>query len=292
MSALILHRVDEIRARAEAARRAGRRVGVVLTMGALHEGHLSLVEHAARIADEVIVTVFVNPTQFGPNEDLAKYPRTLERDVELASKAGATCIFAPEAKEMYPGADATRVVVSKVSEPLCGQFRPGHFAGVATVVTKFFAILGPSVALFGRKDYQQLQVIRTLASDLLLPVEVIGLPTVRDADGLARSSRNIYLSADERQRALSIPRALARAFEAFAGGERDRTRVLDLVSEELRKGSLDVQYAELLDADDLSSFPNGKLPERVLLAIAAYSGSTRLIDNIVLGEDLSPMGLS
>jgi pantoate--beta-alanine ligase len=291
VSALILHRVDELRAHAEAARRAGRRVGVVLTMGALHEGHLSLVEHAARIADEIILTVFVNPTQFGPNEDLAKYPRTLERDIELATKAGATCVFAPDAKEMYPGADATRVVVSKVSEPLCGRFRPGHFAGVATVVTKFFAILGPSVALFGRKDYQQLQVIRTLVSDLLLPIEVIGLPTVRDADGLARSSRNVYLSSEERQRALAIPRALSRAFEVFTGGERDRAKILELVSEELRKGNLDVQYAELLDADDLSSFPTETLPDRALLAIAAYCGSTRLIDNIVLGEDPSPIGL-
>lgn len=292
MSALVLHRVDEMRIRAEEARRAGRRVGVVLTMGALHEGHLSLVEHAARIADEVVVTVFVNPTQFGPNEDLAKYPRTLERDIELATKAGATCVFAPDAKEMYPGADATRVVVSRVSEPLCGRFRPGHFAGVATVVTKFFAILGPCVALFGRKDYQQLQVIRALVSDLLLPVEVVGLATMRDADGLALSSRNVYLSPEERKRALTIPHGLVRAFEAFSGGERDRGRILDLVAAELRQADLEVQYVELLDADDLSSFPTGELPERALLAVAAFCGRTRLIDNIVLGEDPSPNGLS
>lgn len=287
MTATILKRPDEARAFAERARADGKRVAVVLTMGALHSGHMSLVRHARRVADEVIVTVFVNPTQFAPHEDFSLYPRTFERDVSLSEEAGATCIFAPSASDMYPKGDATQVIVSGVSAPLCGRFRPGHFAGVATVVTKFLTILGPSIALFGRKDYQQLQVIRALVRDLFLPVEVVGLPTVRDADGVAQSSRNAYLSLEEREQARQIPRALAVAQQAFAGGERSRGRILELVSGVLSASGLELQYADLLDPDDLSLPDGDDLGERVLLAIAAFSGKTRLIDNVVLGEDAS-----
>lgn len=287
MTARVLYHPDEARSFAHQARSEGKRVGVVLTMGALHAGHMSLVEAASRLASEVIVTVFVNPTQFGPAEDYSRYPRALERDVAMSEAAGASCVFVPSAEHMYAKNEATRVVVSGVSEPLCGPFRPGHFAGVATVVAKFFGILGESVALFGRKDYQQLQVIKHLVRDLFLPIEVVGAPIVRDSDGVALSSRNAYLSPEERARARAIPIALSLAQNAFRAGERSRSRILELASRALAASALELQYLELVDADDLSPFESDEVPERALLALAAFSGTTRLIDNVVLGEDAS-----
>src|SRR5450432_3218578 len=189
-------------------------------MGALHAGHLSLVREARARADVVAVTIFVNPTQFGPSEDFARYPRRLDRDLELCREAGVSHVFAPEASEMYPAGERTRVHVSELTASLCGPHRPGHFDGVTTIVSKLFAVAGACVAVFGRKDYQQLKVIERMTRDLLLPVEIVGLKTLRDTDGLALSSRNAYLTLEERARALAIPRALSAAVSAFASGER------------------------------------------------------------------------
>jgi pantoate--beta-alanine ligase len=285
----VFRTVAEFRAGCDALRRTGARLGFVPTMGALHAGHLRLVEVARRHAERVAVSIFVNPTQFGPKEDFAKYPRNLERDVELLRGAGADLVLSPSADEMYPPGEKTRVRVAALGEHLCGPFRPGHFEGVATVVTKLFAIAGPCTAVFGRKDYQQLKIIERLARDLLLPVEVVGELTVRDVDGLALSSRNAYLSADERRRALAIPRALAGASAAFRAGERRAAALIEPVRAALAQAGLRPDYAEIADADELFPFaPGAVVPERALLAIAAFCGATRLIDNLVLGEDAPP----
>lgn len=288
---IVLTKVAELRAHADRVRADGKRVGLVPTMGALHVGHLALIEEARRLADEVVVTVFVNPTQFGPQEDFARYPRTLERDVALATGAGASAVFAPEVLEMYPKGEKTRVSVAGLTEALCGASRPGHFAGVTTIVTKLFAATGPCTAVFGRKDYQQLKVIERMTTDLLLPITVVGHRTVREADGLALSSRNQYLSAEWRERALSIPRALSAAHAAFAAGERGPRAIRELVRKELEQAGLRVDYVEVAHAEDLVPFTAAeRLPERVLLAIAAFADATRLIDNVVLGEEPAPLG--
>ena len=265
-------------------------MGFVPTMGALHAGHLHLVRVARRHAERVAVSIFVNPTQFGPNEDFSRYPRNLEKDVVLLASAGADLVLAPSAEEIYPKGEKTRVHVSGLSEHLCGPFRPGHFEGVATVVTKLFAIAGPCTAVFGRKDYQQLKIIERLARDLLLPVNVVGEPTVRDVDRLALSSRNAYLSSDERARALAIPRALTEAAAAFGEGERRAGALIDPVRAALAAAGLRPDYADIADPDDL--FPlaaDALVGERALIALAAFCGTTRLIDNLVLGEDAAPM---
>lgn len=265
-------------------------MGLVPTMGALHEGHLALVREAKRQAARAAVTIFVNPTQFGPKEDFSRYPRTLERDVALCESAGADLVFAPPVEEMYPPGDATRVRVAGLTAFLCGASRPHHFEGVATVVTKLFAVTGPCVAVFGRKDYQQWKVIERLVRDLLLPVRVVGYPIVREADGLALSSRNAYLSVDERGRALALPRALSEAASRFAAGERRVDQLLPAVRRELEAASLVLDYASFSDADTLSPFAeDASLPERALLALAVFAGTTRLIDNLVLGEEPGPL---
>ncbi len=281
--------IAEFRAACDEGRAGGGRLGFVPTMGALHTGHLELVKAARRYADRVAVSIFVNPTQFGPNEDFGKYPRNLERDVELLRTVGADLVLSPSADEMYPAGEKTRVRVAELSQHLCGPFRPGHFEGVATVVTKLFAIAGPCTAVFGRKDYQQLKIIERLARDLLLPVRVVGHPTVRDADGLALSSRNAYLSSEERGRALAIPRALRAAGLLFRAGERGVRALIDPVRAALTEAGLAPDYAELADADEL--FPLGvdaQVGDRALIAVAAFCGTTRLIDNLVLGEDALP----
>jgi pantoate--beta-alanine ligase len=288
---LTLHRsVAEFRQAAQAVRNAGKRLGLVPTMGALHAGHLSLVSEARSRAGEVALTIFVNPTQFGPNEDFARYPRTLERDLELCRAAGVSHVFAPEASEMYPKGERTRVQVSGLTAALCGPHRPGHFDGVTTIVSKLFAVVGECVAVFGRKDYQQLKVIERMTRDLLLPVEIIGIGTLRDADGLALSSRNAYLTPEERARALSIPRALSAAVSAFAAGERRVTELRQMVLAELGEGGLRLDYATLADPDELVPLEADAISgERLLLAIAGFMGKTRLIDNVVLGEDPPPI---
>ncbi len=291
---LAVHRtVAEFRAAANAVRSSGRRLGLVPTMGALHEGHLALVREALTRADSVAVTIFVNPTQFGPNEDFERYPRTLEQDVELLTRAGASHVFAPDASEMYPPGERTRVTVSGLTASLCGPFRPGHFDGVTTIVSKLFAVAGECVAVFGRKDYQQLKVIERMTRDLLLPVEIIGLRTMRQADGLALSSRNAYLSPEERARALAIPRGLSTAVAAFQAGERHVGALRSSLLAALQEAGLRLDYATLADADALvplaDEAPSG---ERALLAVAGFMGKTRLIDNVVLGEDPAPIASS
>jgi pantoate--beta-alanine ligase len=285
--------IAEFRAACDAVRASGRRLGFVPTMGALHAGHLHLVRVARRHAERVAVSIFVNPTQFGPNEDFSRYPRNLERDVELLASAGADLVLAPSPAEMYPSGEQTRVRVAGLTDHLCGPFRPGHFEGVATVVTKLFAIAGPCTAVFGRKDYQQLKVIERLARDLLLPVHVVGEPTVRDVDGLALSSRNAYLSADERQRALAIPRALATAAASFQAGVRLASSLIEPVRAALREAGLRPDYAEIADPEGLFPLdPAAAVGDRALVALAAFCGTTRLIDNLVLGEDAAPMAAS
>jgi pantoate--beta-alanine ligase len=281
--------VAEFRTACVDVRAARRRLGFVPTMGALHAGHLRLVEVARRHSDCVALSIFVNPTQFGLNDDFSRYPRTLARDVELAAGAGAELVFAPPADEMYPPGEQTRVVVGALGDHLCGPFRPGHFQGVATVVAKLFAVSGECTAVFGRKDYQQLKIVQRMASDLLLPVRVVGEATVRDVDGLALSSRNAYLSVTERTAALAIPRALGRAAAAFSAGERRAGALIEPVRAEIAAAGLQLQYAEIADPDQL--FPLGlgtAIDGRALIAVAAFCGATRLIDNLVLGEDEAP----
>lgn len=282
--------VAEFRAATAELRGAGQRLGLVPTMGALHEGHLALVRAAAERADRVAVTIFVNPTQFGPNEDFARYPRTLERDLELCRGAGVSYVFAPEASEMYPQGERTRVHVSGLTEALCGPHRPGHFDGVTTIVSKFFAVAGPCVAVFGRKDYQQLKVIERMTRDLLLPVEIVGIPTLRQSDGLALSSRNAYLSAEDRARALAIPRGLSAAVHAFSRGERRAGKLCAAAQRELDGSGLLLDYLTLADADTLVPLSDSEAAgERAVLAVAGFVGKTRLIDNVVLGEDPAPI---
>jgi pantoate--beta-alanine ligase len=285
---LLKHPVDMRRA-CDAARARGESVGIVPTMGALHEGHLALVREAKRRAAFVVVTVFVNPTQFGPSEDFGRYPRDLAGDMAKVAGAGATAVFAPEASAMYPPGEETRVKVGSLSVPLCGQYRPGHFEGVATVVAKLFVLAGASVAVFGRKDYQQLAIVRRLATDLLFPVEVVGHPIVREADGLALSSRNAYLSAEERQKALALSRGLTAAARLFAAGERDATLLREAAFALLKPAATSIDYVDVADPDELTPHGNGAVGERTLLAMAARIGATRLIDNMVLGEEPPPL---
>jgi pantoate--beta-alanine ligase len=284
----VLRRAADLADLCRDARSKGDRVGFVPTMGALHAGHLALASEARRRARRVVASIFVNPTQFGPNEDLSRYPRDLDGDLAKLASRGVDAVFAPEPGELYPAGEDTRVRVGKLAEPLCGRSRPGHFEGVATVVTKLFAIVGPSVAVFGKKDYQQLQIIRRLTRDLFLPVEIVGLPTVREPDGLAMSSRNAYLSADERTRARSLSVGLDAAVRAFRAGERRARQLENLAREPVERAATSVEYVEVRDAETLASIDD-RVGERAVLAMACRVGATRLIDNVVLGEDPSPL---
>lgn len=293
--ALALHpTIDAFRAACQQARDGGERLGLVPTMGALHEGHLRLIDEAKRHSDRVAVTIFVNPTQFGPHEDLSRYPRQLEQDLQLCEARGAAMVFAPSASEMYPPGEQTRVSVGKLAEPLCGRSRPGHFTGVATVVTKLFAIAGPCVAVFGRKDYQQLKIIERMTRDLCLPVEVVGHPIVRESDGLAMSSRNAYLSSEDRKRALGLARGLSFASMAYQlAGERSAAVLKQHVALSLAQEGAKVDYIELVDAAELTEISERVADEqRAVLATAAYIGDTRLIDNVELGVDPMPIDVS
>jgi pantoate--beta-alanine ligase len=270
---------DGLRQASRAARREGRRVGFVPTMGALHAGHLSLVDEARRRADLVVLSIFVNPTQFGPAEDFASYPRDLERDASLAERAGVDILFNPSSAAMlYPPGEATRVTVSRLTAHLCGAHRPGHFEGVATVVTKLLALCEPDVAIFGRKDYQQWRVIERLARDLMLPVEIVGAPLKRDPDGLAMSSRNVALEPSERTAALCLPRALAAGVAAAAAGERAVPSLLSEMRAVLAaEPRARVEYLEAVDPHELQ--PLERIEGGALLAGAIFVGRTRLIDN-------------
>lgn len=282
---------EQFRKACDDARRRGQQVGFVPTMGALHEGHLRLIREAKARCDFVAVSVFVNPTQFGKNEDLSRYPRTLEKDVSQSLEAGAAGVFAPSASAMYAPNDDTRIRVGRVAEPLCGQFRPGHFEGVATVVAKLFALCGPCTAVFGRKDYQQLCVIQTMVRDLFLPVEILGIPTVRESDGLAMSSRNAYLSPAERSSARAIPEGLSAAVRAFQRGERIAGHLVSLTRSHVEPVVQSIDYVSIAEADTLRIFePGESIGDRALIALAIRMPSARLIDNVVLGEDRDPLG--
>jgi pantoate--beta-alanine ligase len=286
----VISNPDDFRRACDEARKSGKRVGFVPTMGALHEGHLSLVTLARSRADFVCASVFVNPTQFGPNEDFSRYPRDLDGDAKKLAGVGADLVFAPDAAAMYVPGDATRVRVSGLTDVLCGPFRPGHFEGVTTVVAKLFALAGPCVAVFGRKDYQQLAVLRRMTKDLFLPIEIVGHPIVREPSGLALSSRNAYLSADERQRALGLSRGLTNAANAFAKGERSAGTLRKLARDEVARGADTIDYVDVCDSDSLAVFADdARVAERALVAIACRVGKTRLIDNVVLGEDPPPV---
>ncbi len=266
----------------EARRAEGRRIALVPTLGFLHEGHLSLIRWAAGQADEVVVSIFVNPTQFGPSEDFAAYPRDMERDSALCREAGTTIVFAPEVEDLYPAGFQTVVSVTELSRPLCGASRPGHFDGVATVVTKLFTIVRPHLAVFGEKDFQQLQVIKRFTLDLNLGVEIVGRPTVREPDGLAMSSRNKYLTPAQRPAALTLSRALALAEELVARGEREAESILVKIRDMIEAvPGTEIDYLELRHPETL--VPVTRVDQPTLLALAVKVGRARLIDNRVIG---------
>lgn len=274
---------DEVRAR-------GLRLGLVPTMGALHEGHASLVRAARRKSDLVAITVFVNPTQFGPNEDYARYPRTLDADVAIGRAAGAELVFAPSEGAMYPAGEETRVVPGATAGPFCGAHRPGHFPGVTTVVAKLFNLAGPCVAAFGKKDYQQLRVIRRMVTDLFFPIDLLAVPTMREPDGVAMSSRNRYLSPADRANARAIPLGLSAAHRAFASGERRAFALTDLVRSRVEPIATSIDYVDIADADSLRTYsPGDTIADRAVIALAIRVAGARLIDNVVLGEDPPPI---
>ncbi len=263
-----------------------RRVGLVPTMGALHAGHASLVDRAVAECDAALASIFVNPAQFAPHEDFASYPRREADDLALLEAHGCAAAFVPAVEEMYPPGDATRVHPGPVAEPLEGAARPGHFVGVATVVTKLFAIATPDVAFFGQKDFQQLRVLQTIARDLRIGVRVVGCPTVRDPDGLALSSRNAYLSADERTGALALSRGLFRARDRWAAGERDPERLRAAVRAEIAPPAA-LEYVSAADPVTLRELDAPSA--RAVVSLAARVGSTRLIDNVLLGMGVSEL---
>jgi pantoate--beta-alanine ligase len=281
-----LQDVEAVRRWCDEQRRAGRRVGFVPTMGYLHEGHLSLIRQARQHADSVVVSIFVNPTQFGPQEDLGRYPRDAEGDAAKCREAGVDLIFSPSVEAMYPAGAQTFVEVQGLSQGLCGERRPGHFRGVCTIVEKLFNVIGPCVAVFGEKDYQQLQVLRRLVADLLQPVEIVAGPLVREADGLAMSSRNAYLDADQRRAAVALHQTLCAARDRVAGAEAPLAK--ELLA--LARGRLEavegarIDYVELRRRESLEPLA-AEAPVRAgeaVLLLAVFFGATRLIDNLSL----------
>jgi pantoate--beta-alanine ligase len=277
--------LEEVRARLREAKRGGRSVGFVPTMGALHEGHLSLVRAARARADLVVMSVFVNPLQFGPGEDFERYPRDLERDRPLAASAGVDLLWTPDRAAMYPAPPAVTVAPGRAGALLEGASRPGHFAGVLTVVLKLFALVEPDVAVFGRKDFQQAALIRAMVRDFNLPVEIVVAPTVRERDGLALSSRNVYLDPVARTAAVALSRALARGVEVYRGGERRGARIVDATRSVIAgQQGVAPDYVACVDPDGLE--PLDTAGPGTVLAVAARVGGTRLIDNVVLGEGL------
>jgi len=265
-------------------RSRGHSISLVPTMGALHEGHLSLVSIARKRSKRVIVSIFVNPAQFGPDEDFSEYPRTFEEDREKLSRAGAHAIFLPDEHMIYPMGFSTSVLVSGLTESLCGRFRPGHFNGVTTVCAVLFGIVRPDIAVFGRKDAQQLTVIRRMVRDLHMRVQVVSGPVVREPDGLAMSSRNRYLRTEERRQSTALYRGLCKAAELVSDGERNADRIVGRAMEIIDSSPLVmVQYIELVDPFSLK--PLLRMKRKGLLAVAASVGETRLIDNIMLGPE-------
>jgi pantoate--beta-alanine ligase len=272
--------IAEMQRFADAERQGGRRIGFVPTMGALHEGHLSLVREAQRRADTVVVSIFVNPIQFNSRSDFEKYPRDDTRDARILDAAGVGALFLPTAEEIYPPRYQTRVEVTELTRPLCGAHRPGHFAGVTTVVAKLFLAVKPHLAVFGRKDYQQLQAVRQMVRDLNFDIEIVGAETVREADGLAMSSRNVRLSAEERERARAVPRGIERAKRAAAAGESSPAALVAEFSAAAADAGARVEYAEIREAETLEAVE--RLDGSALLAVAVWIGDVRLIDNAII----------
>ena len=269
-------------AEVRSAKRGGKRIGFVPTMGALHEGHLTLVRAAKAASDLVAVSIFVNPLQFGPKEDLGNYPRTFERDCELLEKEGVGLVFAPSVDEMYPGGGVTYVTVEGLSEKLCGRTRSGHFRGVTTVVAKLFHMVEPDAAFFGQKDAAQAAIIRQMVRDLNFPIRIVVCPIVREADGLAMSSRNRYLDSEQRKSALALFRSLAAVKTAFGSGERNIGRLIDAGKQVFAQApAVRLDYLEIVDPNTLDQLL--LLDRPALVAVAAFVGTTRLIDNVVLG---------
>jgi pantoate--beta-alanine ligase len=277
----ICNTIDEMRAARRTAGSGGKTLGLVPTMGALHDGHLSLVRAASRECGLVAVSIFINPIQFGPNEDLAKYPRNFDRDRELLEKEGADFIFAPSVEEMYPAGAVTYVTVEGMSDKLCGRSRPGHFRGVTTVVSKLFNIVEPDRAFFGQKDAAQAAIIRRMVRDLNIAVEIVTCPIVRERDGLAMSSRNAYLDSEQRKSALALYRSLVEVQKRFDQGERKSAKLIEAGQRALaEEPSVRLDYLEITDPDTLDRVD--EVSHGTLVAVAAFVGNTRLIDNIVL----------
>jgi pantoate--beta-alanine ligase len=275
-----LRTIASLREHLRAARAQGRTIGLVPTMGAFHAGHVSLMERARAEADDVVVSLFVNPTQFGPSEDLAAYPRDEARDAAIAEQAGVDVLFAPPVEEVYPDGFQTTVTVGALAEPLEGAQRPGHFDGVATVVTKLLNMVGPDVAYFGQKDAQQALIVRRVARDLDIPTRIEVCPTVREADGLALSSRNAYLAPAERERAIALRRALDAAEQAIAAGERDAGAVATAAHAAMEPFGVEPEYLALVASESLQ--PVDRIDGEILVALAARVGRARLIDNTLI----------
>jgi len=278
---LELSSIAEMRSWSRAERSRRHTIGFVPTMGYLHEGHLRLVDRARELADRVVVSIFVNPLQFGPHEDLARYPRDLPRDRKRATERGVDCLFVPDAAGVYPAEPLVRVVPGAIADTLEGMARPGHFSGVLTVVSKLFHIVEPDVAVFGRKDFQQAMLVRRLVKDLDFPITVDIAPTVRELDGLALSSRNTYLNPDERRSALALSRALRALEQAWRGGEAEPVKLQRVGLEALHGPGIISEYCALID-EDLQ--PVARVTARTVAVVAARVGKTRLLDNVVLGE--------
>ena len=277
----IVKTIEEVRAQVKAWRAQGLTVGLVPTMGYLHEGHQSLIARSVAENDRTVVSDFVNPIQFGPTEDLATYPRDIDRDAALCESTGADLIFHPEAEEMYAPDFCTYVDMDHLTKGLCGKTRPIHFRGVCTVVSKLFHIVQPDRAYFGQKDAQQLAVIRRMVRDLNMPLEIVGCPIIREEDGLAKSSRNTYLSAEERQAALCLSRGLNKGRAAIEAGETDAAKVRQIITEEIEAEPMSrIDYVEIVDWNNLE--PVDSTEDSILAAVAVYIGKTRLIDNFIV----------
>jgi pantoate--beta-alanine ligase len=277
----IAETIESVRSLVKSARGNGKTIGLVPTMGALHVGHLSLIERAVKESDFVVVSIFVNPTQFVPGENLDKYPRSFEADCQMCEKEGVDLIFAPGPEQMYGQQNLTWVNVEKLTEPLCGQFRPGHFRGVTTVCAKLFNIVLPDIAFFGQKDAQQTVVIQRMAADLNMPLEIVVCPTVRESNGLAVSSRNKYLSDQQRQDATCIYKSLQKSSQLIENGDRDTTDIISQMRAIIEQaGKIEIEYISIVDSMTLQEVASVR--DRVLVAIAARLGSARLIDNIVV----------
>jgi pantoate--beta-alanine ligase len=277
----IANTIELIRDLIHAARKAGKTIGFVPTMGALHIGHISLMEAARKECDFVVVSIFVNPTQFGPNEDFNKYPRPIEKDLEICKKAGVDVVFNPEVGQMYPSKNLTWVNIEKITDNLCGRSRPGHFRGVATVCTKLFNIVAPDMAFFGQKDAQQVAVIQRMVSDLNMPLQIVVCPTVRESDGLAVSSRNQYLSRQDRPDASYVYKSLCKCRELFDAGITETDKIINEMKKVLQqKTSIEIDYINIVDAMTLEDI--NRITGKTLVAVAVKLSSTRLIDNIII----------